>query len=75
MKKATVLLLAGLLSLGSFVRTDAAGIDSLVSKVNLSGFGYYMFGDIMSGSYGDDIQNSFENQWVSTSLIHLGFNS
>ena len=75
MKKAMVLLCAGILSLGSFMQTTAGGLDSLASKIQLSGFGYYMFGDIVKGSYGDDIQNTFENQWVNTSLIHVDFTS
>ena len=75
MKKAMGLLFAGILSLGSFVQPAAGTLDSLQSKINLSGFGYYMFGDIVKGEYGDDIGNTFENQWVSTSLMHINFSS
>jgi hypothetical protein len=75
MKKVMVLLFAGILSLGSFMQTAAGDLDSLSSKIKVSGFGYYMFGDIVKGEYGDDIGNIFENQWVSTSLIHIGLNS
>jgi hypothetical protein len=59
------------------VNTPVRNSDSTQSKIKLSGFGYYMFGQIEHGMYGDDYTDgsSFSHLWVSTSLIHLNVTS
>ena len=71
------LLLAGLLSVNLF----ALGFDidsDTDPKIKISGFGYYMFGQIVSGIYGDKWESStstFGHLWVNTSLLHLNLES
>ncbi len=72
-------ILAGLLSVNLFAQ--GLGIDSDTdsdSKIRLSGFGYYMFGQIVSGVYGDEWakpNTAFEHLWTNTSLLHLNIES
>jgi hypothetical protein len=69
MKRFYGLLLAGLLSVNLF----AQEIDTVSdAKIQLSGFGYYMFGQIVSGIYGDDWEGAtttFSHLWNNTSLL------
>jgi len=76
MKKCYAFLLAGLLSINLFAQDD--DIDMGDAKIKLSGFGYYMFGQIVSGIYGDSWESatsSFDHLWVNTSLLHLNIES
>lgn len=75
MKRFYGILLAGLLSVN--LSAQELDMDS-DSKVKLSGFGYYMFGQIMSGVYGDDWEGAtttFEHLWNNTSLLHINLES
>jgi hypothetical protein len=51
----------------------AANSNISLSKIKLSGYAYYMFGQIMHGMYGDDFTASkkFSHLWQNKSLIHL----
>ncbi|MBN1309334.1 MAG: hypothetical protein JXA18_15525 [Chitinispirillaceae bacterium] len=79
MKKVIALLIGLFFSTGLFMTATAEnGDDNLLSKIKLSGFGYYMFGQIVSGIYGDDWEaptTSFEHLWLNTSLLHLNLES
>jgi hypothetical protein len=77
MKRVTSFFIAGIFSIGLFMPATAEKSDDLQSKINLSGFGYYMFGQIERGVYGDDYtrESSFSHLWVNTSLIHLAVSS
>jgi hypothetical protein len=67
-------LLAGLLSSGVFAGSIPVN-DSLTShKIAMSGYGYFMFGQVVSGSYFDgDIgdNSSFQHLWSHICLQHL----
>ncbi|HEX2958196.1 MAG TPA: hypothetical protein VHO70_15285 [Chitinispirillaceae bacterium] len=79
MKRVYGFLLAGLLAFNLFAQeiaeNDNKGTDP---KIKLSGFGYYMFGQVVSGIYGDlwaGSTSSFQHLWLNTSLLHLNIES
>jgi hypothetical protein len=59
------------------INTPAPNNDTAQSMIKISGFGYYLFGQIVHGTYGDKLeaQNNFSHLWQSTSLIHLNVTS
>lgn len=81
MKRTYVFLFAVLLSINLFAQeSEDKNLDqgNSGSKIEVSGFGYYMFGQLMSGIYGDDwegVSTSFNHLWLNTSLLHLNFES
>jgi len=75
MKRFYGFLLFSLLSINLFAQDFDTDTDA---EIKLSGFGYYMFGEIMSGIYGDNWESatsSFNHLWVNTSLLHLNLES
>jgi hypothetical protein len=79
MKRVYGFLLAGLLAFNLFaqeaVENESKGTDP---KIKLSGFGYFMFGQIVSGIYGDEWEGpttSFEHLWNNVNLLHLNLES
>ncbi|HEX2958195.1 MAG TPA: hypothetical protein VHO70_15280 [Chitinispirillaceae bacterium] len=74
MKLLYVLLFAGLLSSGLLAQDSTADSIKRVPKVALSGYGYYMFGQLISGIYGDEWETPttiLEHLWTNTFLLHL----
>lgn len=75
MKRFYGFLLVGLFSLNLFAQEFNTDTDS---DIKISGFGYYMFGQIVSGIYGDEWEapsTVFEHLWSNTSLLHLNLES
>lgn len=78
MKRVMLLLIGIFLSTALFVKADAQNGEDLESKIKISGFGYYTFGQIVSGVYGDQwegLTSSFSHLWANTSLLHLNLES
>jgi len=78
MKRIYVFLLAVLFSINLFAQESEDNNpdqSNLGSKIEVSGFGYYMFGQIVSGTYGDEWLTTFDHLWSNTSLLHLNFES
>ena len=62
----TVLLITSLVS-----TTPAASVDSLMANTQISGFGYFMFGQIMSGEIGNTYTTEINHYWQNNTLVHL----
>jgi hypothetical protein len=73
MKKISILLFAGLLSIVMLSPITAENNPHPEQIVKLSGYGYYLFGQLVSGIYGDEWESSttvFDHLWINTFLLH-----
>jgi hypothetical protein len=77
MKSVIIFLIAGIFSYAFCQEEAEEKSQSETPAIKLSGFGYYMFGQIESGTYGDDFTQGsrFNHLWVNTSLMHLNATS
>jgi hypothetical protein len=78
MRWSYILLLSVFFSSHLHAQDTTAREHSNVSKIKLSGYGYYMFGQVVSGVYGDEWAHpttTFEHYWSNITLTHLHISS
>ncbi|MBN1758247.1 MAG: hypothetical protein JW863_08020 [Chitinispirillaceae bacterium] len=74
MRWSYILLLSVFFSSGLLAQDTSASEHRNAPRIKLSGHGYYMFGQIVSGVYGDvwaSPPTTFAHLWLSTCLVHL----